>query len=776
MFGKFLVDLLFVLALGSTLTYFLSLKNKPKLEQTGRYLYYALAGGMVALSAYMMYNILEHNFQFTYIWSYSSKNLPLHLLISTFYAGQEGSFLLWTLLLSLVGIFLLPYARKHGYEPIVMGSYSLIMVFLLFIIIIKSPFLYVWESFPGQNVANGFMPPEGRGLNPVLQNYWIAIHPPILFAGYAAMTVPFIFAIAGLIKKDFTGWIYVAIPWTLFAAAILGLGIMMGGFWAYETLGWGGFWAWDPVENSSLMPWLIAVALVHTMLVQKSTGGLVKTNFALAIVGFVLVLVATYLTRSGVLGESSVHSFVDPGTIVNIILLSFLGFFTLSGFGLLLFRMREFPKAKLSFLSSSKEMWLALGSVLLLALTAIVLIGTLRPVLPSFLISTKAALQPGDYNKWAVPLSILILVLNAVSIYMNWRQSKWQVIIKKLILPVSLSVVAVIVSFLFGANNLLYLFLGFTAWFSLFVNIELIIKNIKTNPKRIGAFVSHMGISALILGIISSGGYQTTHPLALYMNQSKNALGYKFTLIGKERIDLDKLDQEKYQYNIKIEKDGENLAEVNPLVYWSSFNNFEAPFFEPGIKRFISSDVYVSPKTFDMEKADSSPILIKGESCNVPYDTTVKMTFLRFDMSHINMENGGKEFHLGAVVTFRKDGKMWQDTLFAMMNMDKQTINPIPKDIAGTDFQANFSKLIPDDDMAKSKAEFSFSKEIFHVDVTLKPFINLVWFGVLAVVFGFVLSIGRHLNINKKEKLKTELKNLDNDNKIEIEENKEILQ
>ena len=239
---------------------------------------------------------------------------------------------------------------------------------------------------------------------------------------------------------------------------------------------------------------------------------------------------------------------------------------------------------------------------------------------------------------------------------------------------------------------------------------------------------------------------------------------------------MDQIDREKYQYNIKIEKDGEDLAVVSPIVYWSSFNNFEAPFFEPGIKRLIGNDIYVSPKSFDEEKSDVMPLLLKGESCNVPYDTTVKMTFLRFDMSHINMDNAGKEFHLGAVVTFQKDGKLWQDTLFAMMNMDKQTMNPIPKDIVGTQFQANFSKLLPDDDMAKSKAEFSFSKEIFHVDVTIKPFINLVWFGVLAVVFGFVLSINRHLNINKKEKLKEQLKEQTNGHKEEIVEDSEVLQ
>ena len=753
MLGQLLLYILFGMSIVTSIMYFIGASNKKEnLITIGRYLYYGMTGGLLAMSLFLMFNILNHNFQYTYIWSYSSKNLPFHLLISSFYAGQEGSFILWTLLLAIIGAIFLPYARKKGYEPVSMGIFSMIILFLILIMIFKSPFMYIWETFKDQNIQVGFMPPEGRGLNPILQNYWIAIHPPILFLGYAAMTVPFVLAIAGLIKRDYSGWIKLAIPWTLFASAILGLGIMMGGFWAYETLGWGGFWAWDPVENASLHPWLIAVAMVHTLLVQKSTGGLVKTNIVLSIVGFILVLFATYLTRSGILGDASVHSFVDPGQIVNTLLIALLLIFTIGGLTVLLFRYKDLPVAKIGFKYSSKEMWLSMGAILLLALTVIIILGTIRPILPEFIVKTKAALKPEDFNRWAAPLSIIIMVLNAVSIYMNWRGSEWNVVLKKMILPVSLSVVAVVITIFVGVTNIEYIILGLTAWFSLFVNIELIIKNIKTNPKRIGAFLSHLGIAALILGVISSGAYSITKPLALSFNKPVEALGYKFTLKHKEQIEKNYKDREKYKYHISIEKSGASQANVAPVVYWSDFNNYESPFFEPGIQRYITKDLYVSPKTWDFNKMTPQPVLSKGDSVKVSFDTNIVIRFKSFEMSGQHQTSNTNSFIFGVLIEYEKSGKFIPDTLLAEMDVNGTKMNPIPKTIPGTDIQVMIAGFVPSDDMAQTKIELMIARETFYVDATIKPFINLVWFGVLAVVIGFVISITRHVGNIKKEK------------------------
>ncbi len=277
-----------------------------------RAFYHLTVISVILGSATLLYLILTHQFQYTYVWSYSSRALSTPLLISTFYAGQEGSFMLWALFTALIGVFLMRHSARYGYEAQVMSVFGAIELMLLLMLLVKNPFLYVWESWAGE-VQPGFMPADGRGLNPLLQNYWMVIHPQVLFSGFAAMGVPYAYAIAALLKRDYDYWFKPATPWIVFGTFVLGMGIMMGGFWAYETLGWGGYWAWDPVENSSLVPWLIGVAAIHTILSQRKSGAFVRTNLVLGMLCFVLVMYSTFLTRSGVLGDTSVHSFVDPG-------------------------------------------------------------------------------------------------------------------------------------------------------------------------------------------------------------------------------------------------------------------------------------------------------------------------------------------------------------------------------------------------------------------------------------------------------------------------------
>ena len=258
MIGSLLVKFAFVACVASVTSYFVHARRpNPRVLTAARTLFHTTVVSVLVIAAFFLYLILTHQFQYTYIWSYSSRELSLPLLISTFYAGQEGSFMLWTLYTSIIGVFLMRHAARKGYEPEVMGVFGLIEASLLVMLMVKNPFALVWDSFPGQ-VSAGFVPVNGRGLNPLLQNYWMVIHPQVLFSGFAAMGVPYAYAVAALIKRDYEHWIRPATPWLVFAATILGTGIMMGGFWAYETLGWGGYWGWDPVENSSLVPWLVA--------------------------------------------------------------------------------------------------------------------------------------------------------------------------------------------------------------------------------------------------------------------------------------------------------------------------------------------------------------------------------------------------------------------------------------------------------------------------------------------------------------------------------------
>ena len=237
MAGKILIYAAFFASILSVVTFFMVHLGKEKYLKFGRLFFHITAISIISASIYLLYLILNHHYEFAYIWEHSNSELQLPLLISTFYAGQEGSFMLWTFMTAVIGIFLLNYVSKGDrLEPQVMSIYALVIAFLAFILILKSPFLYVWDKWPG-DVEVGFIPEKGKGLNPLLQNFWMSIHPPTLFAGFSSLAVPFCFAIATLMKNRYDDWVKFSMPWLLFSGGVLGLGIMMGGYWAYGVLG-----------------------------------------------------------------------------------------------------------------------------------------------------------------------------------------------------------------------------------------------------------------------------------------------------------------------------------------------------------------------------------------------------------------------------------------------------------------------------------------------------------------------------------------------------------
>jgi len=430
-FGKIIIYLLFFLSISTSVLYFYAHFKKGIGLRTARKLYNVLAGGIAFVALFFMSNILALNFQYTYIWENTSRELPNYLLISAFYAGQQGSFMLWVLFFALIGFVFKYFVKDNKYESAAMVSFVLIMSLILLMLIFKSPFDYVWETYNGQGIDAGFTPKNGRGLNPILENIWMVIHPPILFLGYTTISIPFVFALAALIRKDFRSWVEMAYPWVLASSAILGLGIMLGGFWAYETLGWGGFWGWDPVENSSLLPWLTSLALIHTMIVYKRTGASGRTNIFLAILSFILVLYATFLTRSGILGNASVHSFTDPGSTVYALLIAILGVATILSAYLFF---RNFKNIKSSNLGKSiftREFFLSFGSIIILLSALIVFFGTSWPLITDITGIKKSSVSTDFYNDVNLPLIILILITNAISLYLNWKQAAGKVIFRR---------------------------------------------------------------------------------------------------------------------------------------------------------------------------------------------------------------------------------------------------------------------------------------------------------------------------------------------------------
>lgn len=276
----------------------------------GRFLYLMQAMVIILSSALLLYLILSNNFQIYYVYEYSSSDLSLAYLVSAFWAGQQGSFLLWILMTAILGLFLLQ--RNYREEPVLLSTISFFHIFIGIILWMDSPFAYIWEVF--QNVPENFIPADGAGLNPLLLDPWMIIHPPVLFLGYAAAIIPFGFALSAIIYRDYHQWVRgKSFYWSLFATLFLGAGTILGAYWAYITLGWGGYWAWDPVENSSLIPWLSMMALFHGFLVYNRTRAYNRLNLFLAILTWFFVIWGTYCTRSGIFAQEdlqvSVHTF-----------------------------------------------------------------------------------------------------------------------------------------------------------------------------------------------------------------------------------------------------------------------------------------------------------------------------------------------------------------------------------------------------------------------------------------------------------------------------------
>ncbi len=345
--GQFFVVLSFAGSLVATFAYFKSAQSKSLEEaaswkKMARFVFFLNTLAVFIVFATIYYIIHSHYFEYNFAWEHSSRNLDPKYMLSCIWEAQEGSFLLWMMWNGVLGIILMFRATRWEAPLLTVISFAqfclttmILGVYVFSFQIGHSPFMLVRQLFQEAPIfqrADYLSIPQmqdGQSLNALLQNYWMVIHPPILFLGFSSTIIPFAFAVTGLWKKQYGSWTKTALPWTLFSCCVLGTGIMMGAAWAYESLTFGGYWAWDPVENASLVPWLVLVAGLHTQVIYNSTGHSLRATYLFLILGFTLILYSTFLTRSGILGDTSVHAFVGSG--LNLQLILFIVFFLCSG-------------------------------------------------------------------------------------------------------------------------------------------------------------------------------------------------------------------------------------------------------------------------------------------------------------------------------------------------------------------------------------------------------------------------------------------------------------
>lgn len=526
--GHLFVIIAFVSALVATYAYFQA-SNTQELSKQGwikyaRTIFYIHGIAVIGVVYCLFHIIYNHYFEYHYAWSHSSRDLPVHYMISCFWEGQEGSFLLWIFWQVVLGVFLI--RTNKFWEAPIMTIFALVQTFLVSMIlgvvifdlkIGSSPFILLRDAMdaPIFNINPDFIPEDGTGLNPLLQNYWMVIHPPTLFLGFAASLVPFAFCMAGLWKKKYREWVRPALPWTLFATLTLGVGILMGAYWAYETLNFGGYWAWDPVENAVYIPWVFMVAAMHTMITYRKSETALKTSIILVICMFVLILYSTFLTRSGILGNASVHSFTDLGLSGQ--LLIYLLSFTVLAIVLAAIRWKDIPTSEREASVYSREFWIFIGATTLCLMGFQVLVPTSIPVynaIIEFFGGVSNVAPPADpmlfYSKFQLWFAVLIALLSGTGQFFWWRKMDKHKLLNALTYPIIITLaVTTVVLVISGIKKFDYIILITAAIYSIVANSKILLGVLKSNYKLSGGSIAHIGVAMMLIGIMFSSGYSS---------------------------------------------------------------------------------------------------------------------------------------------------------------------------------------------------------------------------------------------------------------------------
>lgn len=684
-------------------------------------------------SLLLLIQILSHDFTNGYVFSYSDRSLSLFYLLSSFYAGQQGSFLFWALCSAALALLLHPYTTKRKTEYQVMAVVMGVQTLLMILILGKSPFVTVWSLFP--DIPAGTIPPDGRGLNPLLQNFWMVIHPPILFIGFAAMAIPFAFSIAGLWKRQDDILVGQGLPWVLFATSSLGLGIMLGGYWAYGVLGWGGYWGWDPVENSSLVPWLTGMGMLHTLLAQRRTGKFVRTNYFLAIISFVLVIYSTFLTRSGILGDASVHSFTDPGALIYWLLI---GILVLTGGGGLILLGSRWKQLKPESASSgilTREVALGAGTLALLLIAVVVLFGTSLPIFSTIRV------EPAFYDATNLPIAIALGLLIGISLYLQWEDQEWRLALRRSWISVVGAVLVTLVVVLFGMRDVLIAALFFASVFALFVNLDIAIRVARGNWRLLGGKAAHIGVAVFFLGVIGSGRYNTTEHAALPLNRPQEVLGHSMTYTGSRQ-----LPDGKFAFDVQVRSSGPGIV-LSPVMFNTAQQGVMR---NPDIASFLFQDLYVSPVSLNGgEPTPAGPSqelsLRKGEKTTVGTSTVI---FTGFDMSGhaaetakdgipisvvLNISDGTKTEVVKPMAVFDRTGPVRFHSVESHLLKGLLKLVLVEAGSGGENSLAML-ELQPLDSSVQQP-------ETLVVEASIKPFVNFVWSGTLIMMVGFVLSM-----------------------------------
>ena len=801
--GHFFIILSIVASLVATFAYFKTTQSKNESETVSwktmaRGAFFVEILSVFAIFGILFYIIYNHLFEYKYAWQHSSRTLEVKYLLSCFWEGQEGSFLLWSIWHCVLGLILIRKARN--WEAAVMTVVSFAQVCLA--TMIAGIFFFNWRmgSNPFVLLRNEMDAPifsqpnylsfikDGNDLNPLLQNYWMVIHPPVLFLGFASTIVPFAFAIAGLWTKKFGDWTKPALPWALFSAAVLGTGVMMGGRWAYESLNFGGYWAWDPVENASLVPWLTLIGGIHTLLIYKHTGHSLRATHFLFLITFNLVLYSTFLTRSGILGDTSVHAFTDLG--MNFQLLAFLFVFLIPSLAFYAVRYKSIPHVVKEEQTSSREFWMFIGSLIFFLSALFITIATSLPVInkifgSNFTMGEDAVFA---YNRVIIFVAIIIGILTAIIQYLKYKQTDPKFFRKKILAP---TIVCLIISTLvlaFGDINYREHGLGFLGaiWFAMVCSIYAIIANtayvwigMKGKLKLSGGSVSHLGFGLMLAGILISSSRKEV--MSWNTSGIFVQLGEKNKITGEpgENLTLVKgLPTTMANYNVTYESD--SMHPKKSLWYYkihfksktgneqftlmpNAFVNYKGNqglMANPAARHYWDHDIFTYITSLPDPEKNKDTASFKPQNLKKG-DTAFYSNgyyILEDVTTQTNIPAGGlapdDKVFTATIKVFSKNNTSYTSKPFLI---DKGgSLYPVQDTVTSENLIFQLNKT--HDGVAELGVKESNSIMQY---ITLKaykfPFINLLWAGVIIMVAGIIISIVRRVQLNRSER---EIENL----------------
>ncbi|MGB0850590.1 MAG: cytochrome c biogenesis protein CcsA [Bacteroidia bacterium] len=817
--GRFFVVLAFVSALLSAVFYTRAKEGKNIERTIGRVLFGTHFVAVFGVFVTLFMIIQNHYFEYAYAYEHSSNRLPLRYMISCFWEGQEGSFLLWLVWNAILGMILMFTAKRweRGVLAIMALSQVVLTAMLLGVNVMdiytlgSSPFELLREKmniplFSSPDYIKNLT--DGTGLNPLLQNYWMVIHPPTLFLGFALTIVPFAFAVTSLFQQEYRAWIKPALPWALAGGMILGAGIIMGGFWAYESLSFGGYWAWDPVENASLVPWLLLISGIHLMLIKKVTNSSTIASYTLVIATYIMVLYATFLTRSGVLGETSVHSFTDLGLagqlmqfvvlfiwlpivavtretrkrwyiIVPVsVLVMLLPFYTaLTFYPLLVLSIAGIAWFALSLnkqLTShasedniwGREFWMFIGSLILVLSSVQVLVGTSKPVFNK--IFGTNAVPPEDviayYNTYQMPIAIVIALLMGVSQFFRYRDTPDKMKLRKeVLITLGVSVLLTIGGvLLFEIANPMYIVFMLAAFFAFAGNVYYLISSVR-KFKLSGASIAHIGFGMMLLGVLVSSAKKQ-----VITADFSGQMGNFTEEARRENMLLEKNKPTRLgDYMVTYEGDSVNLDDIYFKVHYVSLDGTEEftlypntqigdngimP--NPDTRHYLTYDIYTHITAMPKIESDSIKwenvqeyTINKGDSIETKNGTIIFTGVEQSSGESIGLKNTT----LAKAVLKIKRGTTTLDAS-PIFGINDQTYFSIREEIIEAGLRIGFEvRPTPGGEPTAilEVAETDPQPDYIVMKGIRFPYINLLWLGTILMVVGFGIATINRLELRR---------------------------